>query len=398
MEEIYEPNSRFDFNKIVLSSPTSILGGNYFIKLSINNNPLYIQSPKCNTKNGITKAGKKFYCDLMMSNEHEMFIQWLENLENYVQECIYTNRSKWFETALEKHDIENSFASSVKTYKSGKFYITRTNVPSNLGKCSLTIYDENENIVELEQIKDTTTILTILEIQGIKCSARSFQIEIELKQMMVLKPSKLFEKCIIKSQNTNKPIIFPSNNLGENQEQEYLEDNDLDNQDNIFTMRKPNIIVKSEESTLVNSNQHPLVKSEESNLVKIGELNLANSNEQPLVKLKEQSLVNYQESNLVKSEEQSLAKFEELTQTNPFEMTEIDFDLTELPENETIQIKNRNDVYYQMYREAKKKAKMARDLALSTYLEAKRIKNTYMLDELDDESDLDEDEIKQVDE
>ena len=43
-----------------------------------------------------------------------------------------------------------------------------------------------------------------------------------------------------------------------------------------------------------------------------------------------------------------------------------------------------------MYKEAKKKAKLAKDLALSTYLDVKRIKNTYMLTDIDDdESDSD---------
>ena len=42
-----------------------------------------------------------------------------------------------------------------------------------------------------------------------------------------------------------------------------------------------------------------------------------------------------------------------------------------------------------MYREARKKAKIARDLALSSYLEAKRIKNTYMLTDIDDSDDSD---------
>jgi hypothetical protein len=48
-----------------------------------------------------------------------------------------------------------------------------------------------------------------------------------------------------------------------------------------------------------------------------------------------------------------------------------------------------------MYREACRKAKIARDLALSSYLEAKRIKNTYMLEDLtdSDESDLEQDSV-----
>ena len=60
-------------------------------------------------------------------------------------------------------------------------------------------------------------------------------------------------------------------------------------------------------------------------------------------------------------------------------------------EIETISIKNKNDVYYKMYQEAREKAKVARDLALSAYLEAKRIKNTYMLD-VDSDSDSEEEE------
>jgi hypothetical protein len=393
MEEIYEPNASFNFDQLVLSTPTSILGGNYFIKFSILGNPLYIQSPKCYTKSGIAKAGKKLYCDLMMSNDNENFIQWLENLENYSQECIFKNRVKWFETELEKHDIENSFASPVKTYKSGKYYITRTNVPTSLGKCSLKIYDENENSVNIDQIKDTTNIITILEIQGIKCSARSFQIEIELKQMMVVKPSKLFEKCIIKSQ-TNKQVdtIEPiqSNdmirNLGEtinskdldlpkqeNLEQANLEDEDIFKMSKSISLANPIYIEK-------HSELEPLVKESDSK-------SLINS-EPPLEKQSEPSLEKQAELSLINSEP-SLAKQKDL-----FEMTEIEFSLDELPETETVQIKKRNDVYYQMYREAKKKAKLARDLALSTYLDAKRIKNTYMLDEIDDDSDLEEDEIK----
>ena len=42
-----------------------------------------------------------------------------------------------------------------------------------------------------------------------------------------------------------------------------------------------------------------------------------------------------------------------------------------------------------MYKEAKSKAKVARDLAISSYLEAKRIKNLYMLDDTTDTDDSD---------
>lgn len=371
MEEIYEANAAFNFEQLVLSPPISILGGNHFIKFSINENPLYIQSPKCTTKQGIIKAGKKLYCDLMMSNDHSQFIQWMENLENYSQEYIFKNRSKWFETDLEKHDIENSFSSPVKTYKSGKYYITRTNVPMCLGNCSLKIYDENEKDFSLENITDTTNIITILEIQGIKCSARSFQIEIELKQMMVLKPSKLFEKCIIK---THASIDSTDSTFTTSLGETTLKINDL-------LDSKPYIkesIQYSQDNQTTQINQDSPDSQEDDIFTTRKVLNIQ-SNAQPSISQPSIS--------------QPIQPIENTAFPRINEMTEIEFSLDELPENETIQIKKRNDVYYQMYREAKKKAKLARDLALSTYLDAKRIKNTYMLNEINEDSDLDEDDM-----
>jgi hypothetical protein len=126
--EIYDTNDSFDFSKLVLTKPSLISGGNYFSRCLVNNGPLYIQPPKCKTKQGFTKAGKKFSCDLMFTNENENFIRWMENLENHCQQYIYKNRDKWFDGQMELHDIENYFTSPLKLYKSGKYYISRVNV------------------------------------------------------------------------------------------------------------------------------------------------------------------------------------------------------------------------------------------------------------------------------
>jgi hypothetical protein len=55
---------------------------------------------------------------------------------------------------------------------------------------------------------------------------------------------------------------------------------------------------------------------------------------------------------------------------------------------ETITLKKPNQVYYEIYKEARKKAKIAKKTAIVAFLEAKNIKKTYMLDDLD-ESDSD---------
>ena len=77
------------------------------------------------------------------------------------------------------------------------------------------------------------------------------------------------------------------------------------------------------------------------------------------------------------------------------DLQEVNLSLDEIPEQNSISIKNKNNVYYQMYKEAKSKAKVARDLAISSYLEAKRIKNLYMLDDTTDTDDSDFENIEE---
>ena len=109
MEEIYDTNDSFDFSKLVLTKPTSINSGNYFIRLLMENRYLYIQPPKSTTKQGILKSGKKYYTDLIYTNENENFIRWMENLENHCQKCIFERRNEWFDGDMELHDIEHDF-------------------------------------------------------------------------------------------------------------------------------------------------------------------------------------------------------------------------------------------------------------------------------------------------
>jgi hypothetical protein len=313
MNAIIEPNDNFSFDKLTLTSPISVAGGNHFIKYLLNDKPLYIQPPNCKLKQGIVKAGKRAYGDLMFTNENENFIRWMENLEIFSRKIIYNNRAKWFETELEEHDIENSFASPLKIFKSGKYYIARVNVPNTLGKMVLKIYDENENIVDSETLKENENVATILEIQGIRCSPRMFQIDMEMKQLLILKPVDLFEKCILRT----------------TQKLESLEESTA-----------PQVV------------------------------------EEPIPTPVKEEVVDPIEEEPVKS---------------PDDLEEFDLKLDSVSSDETLFLKKRDEVYYKMYREALKKAKIAKELALTSYLEAKHIKNTYMLTDLSDESDLEED-------
>jgi hypothetical protein len=346
MSDIFETNVDFPFEKITLNTPTSLAGGVYFSKIMINKRQLYIQSPKCKTKQGVVKTGKKIHSDLVFSNDDEEFIQWIEMLELTVRKHIFTNREKWFDTDLDEDDIESYFTPTVKIFKSGKQYLMRVNVSQRIGSTPLKIYDENEIDVEMESINETTPMITILEIQGVRCSAKSFQIDIELKQIMVLRPVNIFEKCIIKSKEKDLVKVDP-------------------------------ILVELKKEDKLEPKEERLEPKEERLESKEDEL-----------ESKEDELES-KEDELEPKEDELEPKEDEHEDSD---ILEINLNIDEIENSDTIHLKEKTDVYYQMYREARQKAKLAKSLALSSYFEARRIKNLYMLEDIDDsdESDLED--------
>ena len=155
MNDIIEPTINHDFSNLYLGPPSTVAGGAYFTCIMYNNNKqLYIQTPKSLTKQGFVKSGKKIYVDLMFDNNDTVFINWIENLETKCQELIFSKGDNWFQTKLDKDDIESAFTSPFKIYKSGKFYLLRVIVKPNIK-----IFNDDKNIINLNDFKhDTNTI------------------------------------------------------------------------------------------------------------------------------------------------------------------------------------------------------------------------------------------------
>ena len=69
---------------------------------------------------------------------------------------------------------------------------------------------------------------------------------------------------------------------------------------------------------------------------------------------------------------------------DPSILKEVDLSCTLDNTLETLQLKNPNQVYYEIYQKARENAKEAKKNAIVAYLEMKNIKKTYMLDDIDD--------------
>ena len=360
MENIIEPTLDYNFNLLQLGLPITQPGSTYLTRIFMNSKPLYIQTPKCITRSGFIKSGKKIYCDLMFTNDDTIFINWMENLENKCQELIYEKGEAWFQTAMEKTDIEHAFTSPFKIYKSGKYYLLRVNV-----KPVIKIYNDLNNEITFENVTPEMNLISILEIQGIKFTSRNFQIEFELKQTMVVSPDPFLEECFIRKSNPSlkkqyEPIITSQSVIEKTQD-------GSDNQTDISQLVN-NVLEQKNEST------NDVTTETSETIVTMNDVeNNTSPNNIILAHVEETNNEN-------KSIENSTI---ETTQPNSLdEMNELsEFDLNVSLDNlETITLKRPKHAYYQLYRETKDKAKKAKLEAKTAYLEAKTIKEKYMLD------------------
>ena len=370
MEDIIEPTMDYDFTKIYFGPPSTLAGGAYFAKIMYSTNkPLLIQTPKSLTKQGFVKSGKKVYTDLMFDNNDTVFINWIENLESKCQELVYLKRESWFETKLEKDDIETAFTSPFKIFKSGKYYLLRVNVKQNLK-----IYDEMNKIIQTESITNDKTIISILEIQGLKFTSRNFQIEIELKQSMVVSPDPFLDECFIKTPKKTQPIKEENINIKEQLPKEQLP-NKLNN---IIKQSVEDLKTKPQELEFTNNK----IEVDESI-----DLEVVFDEPEPLEKQslpnKKSNKINKISQNNIDLEEANIVlDVEELE--DPSILKEVDLSCTLDNTLETLQLKKPNQVYYEIYQNAREKAKDAKKNAIVAYLEMKNIKKTYMLDDIDE--------------
>jgi hypothetical protein len=350
MDNIIEPNESFDFSNLSLAHPSGIQGGAYFTKILYNSKPLYIQTVNSLTRQGVVKSGKKHYCDLMFDNNAETLINWFENLEDKCQKLLFEKNESWFQNSLNLNDIEGAFNPTLRVYKSGKYYLIRTNIkntPTN--EPNIKIYNENEITLGINDITNETNIISILEIQGIKFTSRSFQIDIELKQVMVLDKAPVFDNCVIKTlkhkQAIEKPLEMSSSNI------------DVSNQIDDHVVN--NVIIDD-----------PLINDQ---------------------------AVNDQVVDVISSLDEKLEIVAEDLSVDAEELREVDMNIN-IDDIDTMTLKKPNEVYFELYKDARNKAKQAKKSAIIAYLEAKNIKKTYMLDNLNDSDSEFDAEIDEVSE
>ena len=394
METMLTPDLNYPFDDIKIKTPKALQGGTYCANLEINNGPILIQTPKCKTKNGIHKTAKQVYCDLILNDDHQDFLEWIDLFQEQVRKLILKNAENWFHDTPTLDDIEYNWNDSVRSRSQYDLLRTFIHKPKGINQMSLQIYDSDENKLNIDEVTPDKNVICILEFVGLKFSSNSFHLEIGLRQMMVINEKPLFNKCLIKldSKKENGEKLIESKQL----ETENLENNDteqiiVDTQEQEIETPKETENLENMDtlSNIVDTTEQEQEEIEENNDDNELEEHPATDNDVVLKHLiesqKEEEAMKKKEEEVAKklNEEQSIS----LEKTNDLEEIELN-----VQEEEPIKLKNPTEVYLDIYKAARNKAKNAKNEAIKAYLEVKRIKELYMLDVADSSSDDEEEE------
>ena len=379
-EQIFTLDSFKDISLLTLGKPNPLPGGgSYYAKLLYNNKPIDIQAHACLTKQGIVNTGTKSYCDLMYDNKDPIepsLVNILEQIEEKCTQLIFEKREVWFSTPLEMSDIETAFTSCMRLFKSGKFTLVRTNLPNSkktikMNSNTCEVYNQKGENLTLESITSDVKIIPLIRIDELRFTSKSFHINILLNQCLVL------DKV---DENSKKGCRIKIDSLSNNEQQNVEENKPI----NLNTNKELILEDKNIEETLKSEN----IKKKDSINVQtkldnlILDKNLPNNNNLIVQELEEVDLVPENDSSSEDEEQNEEDSDEEI-----FEGMKVIRDFKVDKETSTLKLKKPDEVYYELYKRAKEKAKEARKEAIALFLEAKNIKAKYMLDEIDESDD-----------
>jgi hypothetical protein len=95
----------------------------------------------------------------------------------------------------------------MKLFKGG-VYVLRAYIQHGRAKIPTLpqVYDEHETPRTLDDVLPASEIITILDFQGIKFTAKSFAVTVVIKQIMVMQHTPTFNQCLIKANELAKVV------------------------------------------------------------------------------------------------------------------------------------------------------------------------------------------------
>ena len=390
--------SSFDGGCMTLGHPVRLYNGIYHSKIEYNGNDLVIQLPESVLQKNVEQENMKFngVFNFHKGDATNNYIKFVDILESHIRTMIFDKRNIWFQEPLSSEDISYFFNDSIKksTKEDGtNNYTQRIEIAR-----SSSIFNEDDKKLTINEMKKDKNVICLVKVKGLKFSPQSFNIDFQVQEVLIMnaiqQQSNITIPSVIEMKREDKEhleVNVEEETKTEPETEDVLDiNNDVDETlTNLQTDNEPEYSV----GTVVSDNE------EDSSLGKddVTEVNIVHAIEDKKpdnddVETNNNDTVEEQDQEeLITNEEDDVEDTE-----NKDELEEYTIAIDDLPKNDdaednSIQIMKPNEVYYQIYREAKRKAKLAKQAAIMAYLELQNIKNRHMIvdngsiDDSDDE-------------
>jgi len=371
-------------NYFTLGKPVEINRNKMSIPIeTIDGSSFQIQLPDCKTKQGVVSNGSRTYVDLMFDNTKGKeflveFEEFISVLQSKCAEEIYKNRADWL--AVDSEEDNDSY--SVESFEEIFYPVTRainrganTVIRVDIGRgtrgtkpavpveTSCEIYTKTGEEKSLSAIQKDSKLIPLVEFSEILISSTSINLVLELKE------------CLLFDETTQIVKRGRSIMLEENDEESKQEDKEIENEGVMKGQAEfdKNIVEKEADCDEI-VEQVDIEDTEDSSISR--QENECQSNDLTLHELTEVD---------IELDEKNTSEIDSQIQEDNDGLTEIK-DL-EIVADEPLKLKRPNEVYREIYKAAIAKAKRLRQVALDAYLDAKKIKARFMLDEIEDSDD-----------
>ena len=191
-----------NLNRIVYNEPCKVKGNCLMTQTKYNYNerniPIYIQTPRMKTINGLVMNDTRSYIELEINKNHVNFYDFINSLDEHNVNITYTNSENWFEQKLPLDVIEDFYNSPVKMTKMNTLPTIKLKVPIYKTKKNCEIFSENGQTLEGKQITKNTDVICILELSGIKYYKHRFECEWNVVQIKAFVNDDVIRECMVR--------------------------------------------------------------------------------------------------------------------------------------------------------------------------------------------------------
>lgn len=341
MASAHVPGESFEFDSVVFADPTSGgQRGGYFSRISRSDStPLLIQTPATTSKSGISTTTRSTHMDIEVERESALH-QWLSDIESYILESITANSDKWFTSPMTADEISYLLVPVCKRQAKREFLRATIPVARYAAQSrGLSVFDENEVAQPQSSITADTRFIGVIEVVGVRFTSTAMRIELNLKQVMILGKSA-------------EPVCLVKKNKA------------------------------SSEQAITSATEHSLQAQPDGDSDTVAENGISVTE-------------NQDKSELQNEENQHSVDHEVRTTPSPpisLSLEEVNVDIATGSEIQGIQLKEKHEVYQELYRELYERARTAKKQAIQLYLEAQELQVEHTLEAIDSSDDEDENE------